>query len=232
MILPFLISVPHAGLRVPPEVEALCILKEQDIIEDNDVGASEIFFPLRDEVEAFVTTDIARAIVDVNRKEDDRRKDGVIKTHTCWNVPVYREAPSEELVSLLIKKYHRPYHVKLSQITSNILLGMDCHTMAAEGPPIGPDPHAIRPRVCLSNGDGTCPREWIELLAACFIAVFDSKVTINTPFRGGYIVRSHSKEIPWIQVELSRESFIDDKEKRVRFLAVIKEWGKKGKQLF
>ena len=80
MTLPFLVSVPHAGLSVPPEVEGLCILEEQDIIEDGDEGAAEIYYPLKDQVTAFVFTDIARAIVDMNRREDDRTKDGVVKT--------------------------------------------------------------------------------------------------------------------------------------------------------
>ena len=227
MTLPFLVSVPHAGLRVPPEVEGLCILEEEDIIKDGDGGASKTYYPLRNEVTAFLATDIARAIVDMNRKEDDRQKDGVIKTHTCWDVPVYREAPSEEVITWLIERYYRPYHSQLSHLSKGVRLGLDCHTMAAVGPPIGPDAGSKRPYVCLSNGDGsTCPQEWILSLSEHFSEVFGDHVSINEPFKGGYIARSHAKEIPWIQIELSREPFFDNQEKGRCVFEAIKAWWK------
>ena len=90
MKLPILMSVPHAGLQVPPEAAPCCCLTESEIIADGDDGAAEIY-DLADHVAEYVTTGIARAIVDQNRAVDDRRADGVVKTHTCWNVPVYRE---------------------------------------------------------------------------------------------------------------------------------------------
>ena len=90
MKLPLLLSLPHAGLRVPDEVAHLCTLTEREIAEDGDEGAAAIY-DLAGDVDAFVTTDVARAIVDLNRAVDDRRRDGVVKTHTCWDVPIYRE---------------------------------------------------------------------------------------------------------------------------------------------
>ena len=225
MTLPFLVSVPHAGLRVPSQVEDLCILKEKDIIKDGDEGASEIYFPLKNEVTAFVTTDVARAIVDMNRKEDDRSKDGIVKTHTCWDVPVYKEPLAEEVITSLLEQHYRPYHAQLSHLSKGVRLGIDCHTMAAVGPPVAPDAGSKRPRVCLSNADGsTCPQEWLLSLAVCFRKTFGDDVSMNAPFKGGFITRSHAKEIPWIQIELSRDLFFNNKEKGQRVLQAIKGW--------
>ena len=75
MTLPLLLSVPHAGLVIPPEVQDLCALRKEEIIEDGDEGAAEIFLPLQREVSAMVTTLVARAILDMNRAEEDRGKD-------------------------------------------------------------------------------------------------------------------------------------------------------------
>ncbi|NIQ82806.1 MAG: N-formylglutamate amidohydrolase, partial [Anaerolineae bacterium] len=86
--LPLLISVPHGGPKIPPEVESICVLTQEQIVEDGDEGAGEIY-SIEDEVAAFVTTGVARAFVDVNRAEDDRRADGVVKTHTIWEIPIY-----------------------------------------------------------------------------------------------------------------------------------------------
>jgi formiminoglutamase len=105
--LPLLISVPHGGLRVPDEVTHLCILTPEQIAKDGDVGASEIY-AISEEVEAFVTTDVARAFVDLNRAESDRSADGVVKTHTCWNEPVYAAPLLEDDVRQLLTRYHRP----------------------------------------------------------------------------------------------------------------------------
>ncbi len=225
MTLPLLISVPHAGLWVPPEAEPYCSLRPHEILEDGDVGAAEIFWPLEPHVAAFVTTDVARAIVDLNRAEDDRRKDGIVKTHTCWDVPVYRRPLPETVATSLIERYHRPYHERLAALAATgVRVGLDCHTMAAKGPPVGPDPGRERPAVCLGNADGTCPDEWVEALARCFERAFEAPATVNDPFAGGHIVRSHAAELPWIQVELSRGPFLSNGEKATRTLAALRDW--------
>jgi formiminoglutamase len=222
VILPVLVSLPHGGLRVPPEVEDLCILSAEQIARDGDEGASEIYaFP--DRVAAHVAADVARAIVDPNRAPDDFGRDGVVKTHTCWDEPVYREQPSPQTRRALLERYWRPYHAELSlRAREGVVLGVDCHTMAATAPPVGPDPGAERPPVCLSDGAGsTCPPELFERLAAALEEAFGVPVSRNAPFRGGYIVRTHAAELPWVQLELSRAPFASPAEKRDRVLAAL-----------
>ncbi len=224
---PILISVPHAGLRVPNEVQSLCILTEQEVIDDGDVGAAQIYFSLREEVGAFVTTDVARAIVDINRAEDDRRKDGIVKTHTCWDVPIYREPLSDELVEQLIDRYHRPYHRRLSELgrSGSFRFAVDCHTMAAKGPPVGPDPGVERPLICLGNGRGvTCPDAEMERMAKCLDEAFGAPIAMNEPFAGGYNVRAHHEDLPWIQLEMSRTPEFSNEEKSKRVTAALLKW--------
>jgi formiminoglutamase len=224
MKLPILLSVPHAGWKIPIEVQDICILTRKDVLDDGDVGAAEIYNPLKKEVEAFVTTDIARAIVDINRAENDFWKDGVIKTHTCWDVPVYRTYPSADTITKLITKYHRPYHDKLSNFAKIVKIGIDCHTMAAVAPPVSPDSGKERPPVCFSNAESSCPQEWIEFLAQCLSQFLGLPVSVNNPFKGGYIIRSHANEIPWIQLEFSRAPFSSNRQKSSRLLDALKKW--------
>lgn len=149
----------------------------------------------------------------------------MIKTHTCWDVPVYQHEPSAATVAALLDAYYRPYHERLAHLAgSAVKLAIDCHTMAAVGPPVAPDPGVERPWVCLSNGDGTCPQTWIEGLQRCFEDAFGPHVTINHPFTGGYITRRHAAEMPWVQLELSRAPFATDREKRERVLAALSAW--------
>jgi len=221
--LPLLLSVPHAGLEVPPEAAALCALTPEEIAADGDGGAAAIY-DLAAEVARFETSAVARAIVDLNRAADDFRRDGVVKTHTCWDVPVWKTQPDERLVAELLRRHHAPYHVRLSRPGDDVVVGVDCHTMAASGPPVGPDPGVPRPEVCLSDADGALPRPWFERLIAAFRAEFEGEVAVNRPFRGGWITRSHAAERPWVQVELSRAPFDSDAGKRARVLAALRAW--------
>ena len=224
MTLPLVISVPHAGLRVPTEVASLCTLTPEEIATDSDGGAAEIY-ALESEVEAFITTDIARSVVDLNRARDDRRADGAAKTHTCHNVPVYRRPLSEAEIERLLARYYAPYHERLSTLAGNprAVLGVDCHTMAAQGPPVGPDTGQERPWVCVSNADGTCPSDWIEGLRDCFADLLDGPVRINDPFTGGYITRSRPGGLPWLQIELSRAPYLPLDRKREVVLAALRQ---------
>ena len=222
--LPLLISVPHAGEWIPPEVRDICVLTEEQIVNDSDVGAAEVY-AVEENVEHYVTTHVARAIIDLNRPPDDRRRDGVVKTHTCWMDEVYSTFPSEETVTLLLERYYYPYHHQLTALAkSDVVLGIDCHTMSEVGPPEGPDPGEERPWICLSNADGTCPRQWFERMGKCLEEQFNGNVSLNNPFKGGYITRSHSKEMPWFQLEISRAFFMSNAEKRKKVLAALTSW--------
>lgn len=225
MPLPLLLSLPHAGLLVPDTVSDICGLSRAEIAHDGDEGAAQIYGPLKGEVQQFVTTETARAVVDVNRAADDFRKDGVIKTHTCWDVRIYTRAPTDQEIQTLLREHHTPYHKALSKAAATgVRMGIDCHTMAATGPPVGPDPGQERPEVCLGNGDGTCPEDWLRGLADCFSNAFGCETSLNAPFRGGYIIRAHATELPWVQIELSRAAFLTDDEKCRRTLAALTAW--------
>ena len=223
MILPFLISVPHAGIQVPPEINELNQLGPEHIIEDGDQGAREIY-DIRNDVTAFVTTQIARAFIDVNRAETDLSPDGIVKTETIYKIPVYKKPLTQEQINDLIKRYYQPYHQKLTELAPGVILGIDCHTMAAQAPPICPDAGRERPLICLSNDDRTCSREWLHLMADCLADSFQCRVRLNEPFRGGFIIKSHASELPWLQLELSRHDFLSRQEKKLKILTAFKNW--------
>jgi len=220
MKLPLIISVPHAGLTVPQEVQDYCALTPEQILADSDEGAAEIY-DLKSDVTTYITTDIARAIVDMNRAENDRSKDGIVKTHTSYNIQVYRQPIPDDVIEILLDRYYRHYHQRLSESAADVKLGIDCHTMAAIGPPSATDSGCERPNICLSDAHGTCPQDWFEKMVHCLEASFESKISVNYPFQGGHIIRSHSSELPWIQIEFSRAPFLQMSKKRERVLKAL-----------
>lgn len=226
MVWPVVLSVPHAGLDVPAELTGRHRLTEDEIRADGDEGAAEIYLPLAAEAAGFVSTPIARAFVDMNRAEDDIRRDGVVKTHTCWDVPVYDTPLSEEETQGLLQSYHRPYHAALARAAEGVRLGLDLHTMAAHGPPVGPDPGVERPWICLGDARGAaCDPAWTRALQQRLQASLGvSHVTYNAPFSGGYITRSRPGGLPWIQIEMSRGDWASPADKRAVLRAALSDW--------
>ncbi len=223
MTLPILVSVPHAGLEVPSELREFNALTEEEIAADGDVGAAQIY-DYADRVRHFVTTPIARAFVDINRAPADVRKDGVVKSHTCWDVPVWTRRPSDELFARVLARHHAPYHARLTALAGDAVVAVDCHTMAAFGPPVAPDPGQERPLACIGIGEGTCPRPWAEALAKHLRQHLSGRITINDPFRGGYVIREHAREMPWLMLELSRSDEVSNAAKHQAVFAAFEAW--------
>ncbi|MCK4811074.1 MAG: N-formylglutamate amidohydrolase [Methanosarcinales archaeon] len=229
---PLLISIPHGGNTVPPEVREMVCITGRDIFYDGDALTREIYgFGKR--VDAVIETPIARAIVDVNRASDDRppaNPDGVVKTVTTDGTPVYRKGmfPDDALVEDLLQRYYFPYHETLGDLLSNrsIRLALDCHSMLERSPAASVRPGEPRPLICLSNrgdehgmpargrGPVTCPPEWIRALAESLGQAFagGGRVAMNDPFAGRYISQYHYKRrgIPWMQMEINCKLYLNE----------------------
>jgi formiminoglutamase len=144
--IPVLISIPHGGTDIPPELINCVCIPAKDIFDDSDPFTREIY-DLEPWVLEAIDTDIARAFVDLNRAVDDlppKNPDGIIKSMTCYKKPIYIKGkePDESLRQTLIQRYYLPYHKKIQEITNQnkeLKLALDCHSMAAEPPPIAPD---------------------------------------------------------------------------------------------
>jgi len=242
-VYPLLISIPHGGDVVPPEVKDMVSITDRDVFYDGDTLTREIY-DFRNSVAAFIEMPIARAIVDVNRAPDDRppkNPDGVVKTVTVNGSPVYKgdKFPDDALIEELLQRYYYPYHKKLDYLLDNhnIKLAFDCHSMLPYSPPISDNPGQPRPLICLSNrGDNrgmptgrpiTCPPEWIRALADSFQRVFanEGEITLNNPFSGGYISQVHYRRwgIAWIQIEINRTLYLNEAYSEPSEIGVKKE---------
>lgn len=233
---PILVSIPHGGWRVAAELEGIWALSEKDAFHDGDPFTSRIY-DFSDRVSAQLVMEYYRAVIDLNRAPDDiapENPDGVIKSHTCYNVEVYRPGclPDRALQQTLIERYYYPYHRTLAEALGrdDVRLGVDCHSMAAVSPPIERDAGTARPLICLGNlGDAqgqptepfnrvTCPPEMIRFVADEFSRVFSHEdveievpmvTSANIPFSGGYITRQMGKgTTPFLQIEMSRALYL------------------------
>ena len=88
------------------------------------------------------------------------------------------------MVETLLAHYYRPYHQNLKRYIKDIVAGIDCHTMAAFGPPVGPESGVERPAACLSNAEGTCPDAWLVSLAGIMVKKLKGHWFLNHWIRG------------------------------------------------
>ena len=218
--LPVLISIPHGGRQIPPEISDRVCITPKDQFEDGDALTQDIY-GIKNKVLAFVEGNIARAFVDLNRDINDRppkNPDGVVKSMTCLGKPIYHPGQEldENVTEMLLQKYYHPYHGlirKTLDSNSEIQLMLDCHTMEAVGPQISPDPGKTRPKFCLGSNYGkSCPPEIVQRMAECISNAFEldkEDVVIDNPFAGGHITRTYgNKPIPCIQIEMSRALYL------------------------
>jgi N-formylglutamate deformylase len=218
--LPFLLSIPHGGLRKPLELDGHLCITDRDLFDDSDPFVIEIY-DLRDKVQSVIKTDVARTFVDLNRSLQQMppdNPDGLIKSMTCYEKPIYIKGkePDKFLRDSLIEFYYVPYHKAIQKSISelDLKLCIDCHSMASVAPGISPDgANKKRPLFCLSNQDGkTCSNEMIELLADCIshsYSIDRKEISINSPFLGGYITKTYGNNpLPWIQVEMNRSLYL------------------------
>ena len=220
--LPVLLSIPHGGTKKPKELEDnLCITKK-DQFDDSDSFTIEIY-DLGNKVERVISSEIARAYIDLNRSLQDlppQNPDGLIKSTTCYQKKIYIEGknPDEFLTKKLIQLYYLPYHrlIQKSIQDLDLQLCLDCHSMASHAPNISPDgKNKERPLFCLSNQNGkTSSTEMIELLADCISKSFEidrNEILLNNPFLGGYITKTYGNNpIPWIQIEMNKKLYLTD----------------------
>ncbi len=217
MKFPVLISIPHGGYRIPPEVKDNVILSEKDLFDDSDPFTIDIY-DIGDKAIKVMKTEIARTFVDLNRSPDDlppENPDGVVKTKTCFGVQIYKKFLDKKLIEILLKKYYYPYHQRIRESLKkpDIKIAFDCHSMAAIAPEISPDVGRERPAICIGNAQGkACNYKTTQKLTDSFKIAFnlpDEEVTINKPFSGGYITKTYGNNpVPWIQIELNRKLYL------------------------
>lgn len=219
--LPFLVSIPHGGDSIPPEIEKDVCITPRDMFDDSD-SFTILIYNVGNIVEELVTADIARAFVDNSRSKDQLPPgfpDGLIKSATCYNKPIYKKGkqPDKDTTEILINTYYNYYHQRIQNAlrNPNILLALDCHSMAEIAQEISPDKGNNRPLINLGDADGTACDPYItQLLRNSFMEVFsfeEKEVTINNPFKGGFITRNYGNNpTPWIQIEMNRKLYLSE----------------------
>ena len=197
---PLLLSIPHAGLAIPPAVETR-LVSPQLARFDTDWWVDRLldFAPALGAT--VVRTSVSRTVIDVNRNPGGMLPEpeqlipptALCPLTTFDGRPLYRPGcePNARAVMDRRRQFFQPYHdalaveiARLRALHSHIVL-CDCHAIRSSVAGLPPD--RLRVFNVGTNGGTSCSTA-LTLAVARECAASGRSYISNGPFKGGYTV--------------------------------------------
>lgn len=240
MKLPFFISIPHSGEKIPDETPWLQHLPEPIQMCDVDRFVDQVYRPA---IEAYqlpaVIAEWHRYVVDLNRLPDDVDADSVEGSgHPSGKFPIglhwsvttqgdrlMSQPMSMGLHELLLQKYWQPFHNAIQATYKEMkseghtqVFQLDAHSMPSIGTEKHRDPGQQRAEIVVSDFEGkSCSAAYRDLVVQSYKdAGFEVKV--NWPYIGGRVTQTYGwpdKGQHCIQVEMNRAIYMDEASKKL-----------------
>ena len=224
-IAPLLVSLPHDGTALPPELAAR-MTEGARRVPDTDWHVSRLYAFARQLGASMLVPEYSRYVVDLNRPPDDaslypgQNTTGLCPTRRFSGEPVYLpgQDPSPGEVRDRIERYWRPYHdalrgelERLRALHGRVLL-WEGHSIRGQGLPFLFDGRLPDLNLGTSGGQSCSP-----LLQAKLERVLQGQVgydwVANGRFKGGYITRHYgepARGIDAVQLETSQRNYMDE----------------------
>ena len=219
---PLLVSMPHSGLNLTPEVQG-CLTTEALALPDTDWYIPEVYDFLAELKVGVLKANYSRYVIDLNRPEDDKplyasKTTGLFPDILFSEGCMFKDGAqvSQQHQQACIEHIWQPYHQQLRRELARLKRRF--------GYAILFDAHSIRAQVPMFF-DGTLPDFNLgtnagqacspELLTAAEQSLADGGYTqvSNGRFKGGYITRSHGQpeqHTHAFQLELSQATYMQD----------------------
>jgi N-formylglutamate deformylase len=201
---PLLVSVPHAGTRIPDDVRDRFVDRALDV-EDSDWHLDRIYAFVREMGAGLIVPSYSRYLIDLNRPPDNApmypgaNNTELCPTHFFTGDPLYREGRAPDAVEVAQRRdrYWRPYHEALAAELDRL--------RSAHGHAIVFDGHSIKselpwlfegrlPDLNLGTAGGaSCAPSLRTSLAAVLAAQPAFTHVVDGRFKGGYITRHYGR---------------------------------------
>ncbi len=218
---PLLVSMPHSGINLTPEVEQ-GLTEAARKLPDTDWFIPQLYECVKELGVSVISANYSRYVVDLNRPSDDKplyatKTTGLFPEILFDSTPVFIEgkAPTEADHERYIQQIWQPYHstieqelARLKEIHGYAIL-FDAHSIAAQVPMLF---EGTLPEFNWGTNQGESCRS--AIVDAVMDALFDNyNQVLNGRFKGGFITRGFgnpSKNIHAIQLELSQATYLND----------------------
>jgi len=220
---PLLISMPHAGVRLTPAVEAGLIAEAQSL-PDTDWHIPQLYAFAQELGASTLAAEYSRFVIDLNRPSDDTplyvgATTGLYPSTLFDGVPLFKEGhePSaEERVGYLQQvwgPYHRTLQEELARLRDEFgyALLFDAHSIRSL------IPHLFEgklPDFNLGTFNGaSCDPQLARQLEAICAGHGDYSHVLNGRFKGGHITRHYgnpAEHIHAVQLELAQSTYMEE----------------------
>lgn len=235
MEIPFFVSIPHSGEKVPEFCPWLKAVPEKTLMRDVDRYVDVLYGPALQKLAVpFVKTEWHRYAADLNRIPEDVDQASVVGanfsagTHSRgfhWVMTTHRETlmpqpMSRDLHNQLVALVYEPFHKsvranyeKFKSSGAKEVFHLDAHSMPSVGTKEHRDPGQIRADIVVSDCEGkSAKRAYVDLVIASYCRA-GFKVAYNWPYIGGRVTEQYGKPSAGqqaLQVELSRSLYMDE----------------------
>jgi N-formylglutamate deformylase len=201
---PLLVSMPHVGTRIPPDLHAQLAPRALDV-EDTDWHLEPLYAFARELGAGVIVPQHSRYVIDLNRPpEDAPMYPGVNNTELCptrffTGDALYLEgkAPDPQEIERRRERYWHPYHraleaelARLQSLHGHAVL-FDAHSIKSELPWLF-EGRLADLNLGTANG-ASCDPALRAALARVLEAQSTFSVAIDGRFKGGHITRFHGR---------------------------------------
>ncbi|QGU88269.1 N-formylglutamate deformylase [Erwinia sorbitola] len=221
--LPLLLSIPHAGTMLTPEVEAGLSAAAQGLC-DTDWHIPQLYDFAREMGVSVLVGNYSRFVIDLNRPPDNQAlyttaTTGLYPETLFDGTPTFApgKTPTAAQRDSYLHQIWQPYHEKIQQELARIrqqfgyALLFDAHSIASVIPRLF---DGRLPDLNLGTNDGaSCSEAIAQQLTACCAAQSRYSWVLNGRFKGGYITRAYGKPQDnqhAIQLELAQCNYMDE----------------------
>lgn len=239
--IPFFVTMPHSGEKVPDQCTWLQNLDEKILMCDVDRYIDVIYEPALHQLNIpFHKTQWHRYAVDLNRVPEDVDCDSVIDspaksgTHsrgyhwviTTLNQKLMHSPISRELHNVLTDLIYTPFHQGVRNLYSVYqqqgfaqIFHLDAHSMPSVGTSQHKDPGQFRADVVISDCHGkSCDSRYKDIVTEAYQKAGFS-ISYNWPYVGGRVTEQYGHpEVGQqaLQVELNRHLYMDEVSKQIK----------------
>jgi len=225
---PIIISSPHSGTEIPKKILDYMSPKAASST-DSDTLIHELYAFAASMGITQIYSRFSRYVIDLNRPQnkaslysDGRSETALIPTKTFAGDALYdnHKITSDE-EEFRIENFYKPYHEQLSQLIDEAMkefgrvLLFEAHSITRYVPTINKDKF---PDLIIGTLDGQTCHNSIENSALSILRSKDFEVSLNAPFKGGFITRNYADAkngIHTLQLEMCKDIYMDENETKL-----------------
>lgn len=219
--LPILVTIPHCGRRLVPEIESRFASPHTASLPMTDWHLHELYDFLPELGIATVFAEYSRYVVDLNRDPGGaalypgRFETGLVPIESFDGEAIFSQPPDARLVETLRQRYHAPYHdCVATQLRQHIaafghVVLIDAHSVASGANRIHP---ALTDDIYLGDRDGSSCDRWLTDCVAGQFAAHGLRVSRNDPYKGGYTTAHYGgwDRVDALQIEMCQRLYMDE----------------------